>query len=148
MLSKVSELKQTWYTCLYYPYIYGHKSHIGQKKCFTPKYEEKCIYLVLTEHTLYYERWTHIKVPIFSESLQSKDSIGTVTKPNDTGCANYTEWNIEMIMHFCQIQHPHLYLNITMESKIRHHFWKNTIGTCHIRIKFISPTFGGENTGW
>ena len=43
----------------------GHKSHIGQKKCFTPKYSEKCTYFVLTEHTLYYEHRTHIKVYIF-----------------------------------------------------------------------------------
>ena len=42
-----------------------HKSHIGQKKCFTLKYREKCIYFVLTEHTFYYEHWTHIKVYIF-----------------------------------------------------------------------------------
>ena len=31
---------------------------------------------------------------IFSESSQSKDSTGTVPKPNDTGYANYTGWNI------------------------------------------------------
>ena len=36
-------------------YAPSHKSHIGQKKCFTPKYREKCIYFVLTEHTFYYE---------------------------------------------------------------------------------------------
>ena len=30
----------------------SHKSHIGQKKCFTPKYREKCIYFVLTQNTL------------------------------------------------------------------------------------------------
>ena len=39
---------------------------------------------------------------IFSKSLQSKDSIGTMTKPN------YTGWNIEIILKFGQIQHPHL----------------------------------------
>ena len=33
--------------------VSGHKSHIGQKKCFTPKYREKCICFVLMEHTLY-----------------------------------------------------------------------------------------------
>ena len=38
----------------------GHKSHKGQKKCFTSKYREKCIYFVLTEHTLYYEHLTHL----------------------------------------------------------------------------------------
>ena len=37
----------------------GHKSHMGQKKCFTPKYTEKCIYIVVTEHTFYYEHLTH-----------------------------------------------------------------------------------------
>ena len=44
---------------------YGYKSHIGLKKCFTPKYREKCIYFFLTEHTLYHEHLTHIKVYIF-----------------------------------------------------------------------------------
>ena len=49
------------------------------------------MYFVLTEHTFYYEHLTHINVYIFfSESSQSKDSTGTVPKPNDTGRANYT----------------------------------------------------------
>ena len=35
-------------------------------------------------------------------------------------------------------------LIITMESKERHHFWKNTIGAYQIRIKFTCPTFLGQ----
>ena len=52
---------------IYKGYICGHKSHIGQKKCFTPKYREKCIYFVLTEQTFFFynEHLTHIKVYIF-----------------------------------------------------------------------------------
>ena len=45
---------------------------------------------------------------MFSESSQSKDSTGPVPKPNDTGCANSTGWNIKIIMHFCQPQCPYL----------------------------------------
>ena len=43
-----------------------------------------------------------------SNNSQFKDSTGTVPKPNDTGCANYTGWNIKIIMHFHQPQHPYL----------------------------------------
>ena len=46
-------------------FVAGHKSHTGQKICFTPKYREKCIYFVLKDHTLYCEHLTHIKVYIF-----------------------------------------------------------------------------------
>ena len=60
---------------------------------------------------------------MFSESSQSKGSTGTVPKPNDAGCANYTGWNIKIIMHFRQPQHPYTCsLIITIESKERHHF--------------------------
>ena len=38
-------------------------------------------------------------------------------KPNDTGCANYTGWNIKIIMHFRQPQHTLLAIVITLESK-------------------------------
>ena len=52
---------------------------------FTSKYAEKCIYFVLSAPTLYYE---HLALTVlFSESSQSKDSIGTMPKPNDTGWA-------------------------------------------------------------
>ena len=92
----------------------GHKSHIGQKKCFTPKYREKCTYFVLTEQTIYYEHLTHIKVYIFWKlTFDTHKSIHflkthspkiplvpCVPKPNDTGCANYAGWNITIIMHF------------------------------------------------
>ena len=36
---------------------------------------------------------------MFSENSQSKDSTGTVPKPDDAGCANYTGWNIKIINH-------------------------------------------------
>ena len=39
--------------------------------------------------------WTFGTHNIFSENSQSKNSTGTVPKPNDTGCANYTGWNID-----------------------------------------------------
>ena len=45
----------------------GHKSHIGQKKCFTPKYREKCIYLVLTRGGHLYFRLDIIRVKGLSE---------------------------------------------------------------------------------
>ena len=125
----------------------GHKSHIGQKNCFTPKYHrEKCTYVVLTEQTLYNEHLKHIKVYIF-ESSQSKDSSCTVPKPNNTGCANYTGWNIKIIMYFVNLNTLTCGLIITMENKQRHHFWKNTIGACQMRTKFFALLLGAKIQG-
>ena len=127
---------------------------------FHTKYREKCIYFVLTEHTIVMNIWRK-KRYIFSGSLQSKDSTGTVPKPNDTGCANYTGWNMKMIMHLVNLNMPldftfvfhqkHYTLTcsliITMESKkdstLKEHYW----GLPN-QEKIICPTFGGENTGW
>ena len=89
------------------------------------KYAVKCIYFVSMEHTLYYEHlpsylctarscitynsgglthkisWTFdTQKYIFSESAQSKDSTGTVPKPNNTEWANYTGRNIKINMYF------------------------------------------------
>ena len=90
------------------PHIEGQKSHIGQKKCFTSKYREKCIYFVLNGvYSLLWTFDTHKKY-IFSESSQSKDSTGTAPKMSDTGCANYTGWHIKIIMHFRQLKYPYL----------------------------------------
>ena len=49
-------------------------------------------------------------------------------KPNDTRCANYTGWNIKIIMHFRQLQHPYLKLNHFDEkqrktSLLKEHYW-------------------------
>ena len=74
------------------------------------------------EHSICYE---HLPLPpkyIFSESTHSKDSTGTVPKSNDTGYANYTGWNIKMIMHSVNLNTLTCSLIITIESKERHHF--------------------------
>ena len=72
----------------------------------------------MTEHTLYVNMmiW-HTQKYIFSESSWSKDPTGTMPKTNNTGWANYTVWNIKIIMHFRQPRYPLFAIIIIMESK-------------------------------
>ena len=51
--------------------VLGHKSHIGQKKCFTPKYREKCfngayslLWTVDTHKSIYHLKAYSQKIPL------------------------------------------------------------------------------------
>ena len=85
---------------------------------------------------------------IFSESSQSKDSTGIVSKPNNTGWENYTGWNIKIIMHFRQPQHPLLSIIISMESKEKISLSKEHYFGLPNQEEIHLPYFRGKTIGW
>ena len=78
---------------------------------------------------------------ILSESSQSKVSTGTVPKLNDTGCENYTGWNIKIISILVNLNTHTCSLIITIESRERHHFLKEHYWGLPNQDKVHSPYF-------